>query len=50
MKYLHIKCIQKWVMSQVKTKNSNSMMLYYWKKLKCELCKQSYKSNLAIKF
>jgi len=45
MKYLHLKCIQKWVGAQIKTKQSGNIMLYYWKKLQCELCKQFYKSK-----
>ncbi|KRX09048.1 SMAD/FHA domain [Pseudocohnilembus persalinus] len=50
MKYLHLKCIQKWVERQfkIKTYNNNHITVYFWKKLKCELCKTPFKTELQF--
>ncbi|CAK92906.1 unnamed protein product (macronuclear) [Paramecium tetraurelia] len=49
IKYIHLKCLQSWINSQLKTKTQNGVTLYYWKSMKCELCKTMYKTSFKFK-
>lgn len=39
MKTVHLKCLQYWLNSKLKTKDGPIAKTYYWKVLECELCK-----------
>jgi len=45
MKYIHVKCLQRWLKSKLHTKISPNSNSVYWKTLECELCKTTYPSN-----
>lgn len=46
MKYVHIKCLQRWLKSKLHVKDSGQSISIYWKTLECELCKSAYPSKL----
>ena len=45
MKYVHLKCLQKWLKSKLHVKMTNYSTSIYWKSLECELCKKSFSSK-----
>jgi len=45
MKYVHIKCLQRWLKSKMHIKDSGQSISIYWKTLECELCKTGYPSK-----
>lgn len=47
VRYIHLKCLQNWINSMMKYKAQNGVTLYYWKTMKCELCKVYYKSKCS---
>jgi len=49
MKYVHIKCLQRWLKSKLHVKDSGQSISIYWKTLECELCKSSYPNSFQIK-
>lgn len=48
MKYVHLKCLQRWLKSKLHTKVSGCATSILWKTLECELCKKSYTSKLLL--
>ncbi|CAD8185607.1 unnamed protein product [Paramecium pentaurelia] len=49
IKFVHLKCLQNWLNSQLKKKEQNGVTLYYWRSMKCELCKIAYKTSFKFK-
>jgi pSer/pThr/pTyr-binding forkhead associated (FHA) protein len=49
MKYVHIKCLQRWLKSKLHVKDSGQSISIYWKTLECELCKSAYPNSFQIK-
>jgi len=48
MKYVHIKCLQRWLKSKLHVKDSGQSISIYWKTLECELCKTGYPNSFVI--
>ncbi len=42
MRFIHVRCLQKWNMDKVVFKNTTSSKSYLWKSLECEICKYVY--------
>jgi hypothetical protein len=49
MKYVHIKCLQRWLKSKLHIKDSGQAVSIFWKALECELCKASFPNNFQVK-
>jgi len=48
MKYIHVKCLQRWLKSKLHLKQSASSTSVYWKTLECELCKTQYPTYFVV--
>jgi hypothetical protein len=48
MKYIHVKCLQRWLKSKLHTKVSANSNSVYWKTLECELCKTPYPTFFVV--
>jgi E3 ubiquitin-protein ligase DOA10 len=48
MKFIHVKCLQKWNMDKVQIKQTVNSKSYLWKVLECEICKYVYHGNYSI--
>jgi hypothetical protein len=48
MKYVHAKCLQKWLKSKLHIKQSGSATSIFWKTLECELCKFNFPNSLEV--
>jgi hypothetical protein len=49
MKYIHLLCLRQWLKSSMKTRQTGSSVSYFWKTLKCELCKEKLPSSVNVK-
>jgi hypothetical protein len=49
MKYVHIKCLQRWLKSKLHIKESGQAVSVFWKSLECELCKASFPNTFQVK-
>jgi predicted component of type VI protein secretion system len=49
MKYVHVKCLQRWLKSKLHIKDSGQSISVYWKTLECELCKTGYPNTFYVK-
>ncbi len=45
MKYIHIKCLQKWLKSKLHPKQTAYSVSFLWKAFECELCKRAFPSK-----
>lgn len=51
MKYIHVKCLQRWLKSKLQFKHVDNLTSIYWKSLECELCKTQFPSrDLSLEF
>lgn len=48
MKYIHLKCLKKWIYKRIPVNNNSNVINLPIKKISCELCKSRY--PLAIYF
>ncbi|CAG9326895.1 unnamed protein product [Blepharisma stoltei] len=46
MKYIHVLCLQKWISSKLSTKEGENSVIYCWKSMDCELCKQPFPTKV----
>ena len=46
MKYVHVKCLNKWLKSKLHVKTTGHATSIYWKNLECELCKKQFPSSV----
>ena len=49
VKYIHIKCLYKWIAKKVSLKTYNHLTIYSHTKLKCEICKAEIPELIKIK-
>lgn len=49
VKYIHIKCLYKWIAKKVSLKTYNHLTIYSYTKLKCEICKAEIPEFIKIK-
>jgi hypothetical protein len=49
MKYIHLMCLRQWLKSNMKTRQTGRSVSYFWKTLKCELCKEKLPSSVSVK-
>jgi len=45
LKFIHLKCLQTWLVSKANVKQNDLCLSYYWKSLECELCKTQLPSK-----
>ena len=48
MKYIHIQCLQKWILSRIVTKVNDCNVSYQWKAMICELCKHNFPQEITV--
>lgn len=48
IRYVHLKCLQKWLLDQVVERRNEYFHSYSWQMLKCDICKTQYPSNTLI--
>ena len=48
MKFVHFKCIQRWVKEKVEPSVDDVVEIYSWKEIKCELCKTNLQLNYLL--
>lgn len=48
MKWIHLKCLRKWLFNKVELVEDEIIRIYAWKDLNCELCKGPLKSNFFL--
>ena len=49
MKFIHLKCLQKWLQSKITSRSSGSVTSYFWSDFVCELCKTVLPSTIIYK-
>ena len=48
MKYIHFHCLQHWLQEKVEFTKDEHILIYIWKEIKCELCRDKIILNHMI--
>lgn len=48
MKYIHLSCLRKWLLSKMSVKQTGCSISYSWKQLACELCQVKLPASIKI--
>ena len=49
VRFIHVECIKKWLMSKITTKMFNFLIVHSFKNLECEICKKTLPEKIKFK-